>query len=559
MNEPHQWVNIKKGYDGSYCYCDASVKKYRKWLLRKYKTIETLNDTWGTFYRSFDEIFPPRWVNTYGDTIDFRKFTMENIVEEIAFRTSVIKNCDNKPVMAHAWGGGMVTCANLGGMAFDDWKNAKVFDKWGFSAFPNSADECCILGLGCNATRCAADGKEYWQSELSAGLRGTGLTQNGRIDNKSFAKIAIESIRYGAKGLLYWQFRKERIGLEFGGFSMTDYNGGDTSLSLEASRLCKAIKANEQVFETTEPPKAQVALILSVGSMLANWCSTGRENNKFSIDSISGYYKMFWEENIPVDILHEEFCKDLERYKVIILPSPYAVSEECAVKIKEYIKDGGIFISDPYFGAFDKQYKLSYAVPGMGFEEVFGVTEDDICLQNRVTIHGKGEKSNYVISGNMHKETFKNVTAEIVYTYDDMTPAIIKNSYGKGKAILSGVNLGLSYSSRKLISDDIISDDKANTSLDAKKIVLDICGLTNGCDIQGVNYSFTYSPKEKTEDLLYVINNRNKETNGKITCINKYKKAEIIYGEGRAFLSDSAVSFNLPENETVIIKLSKDI
>lgn len=35
-------------------------------------------------------------------------------------------------------------------------------------------------------------------------------------------------------------------------------------------------------------------------------------------------------------------------------------------------------LSDPYFGAFDKDMQLSYAVPGYGFAEIFGAREDDI-------------------------------------------------------------------------------------------------------------------------------------------------------------------------------------
>jgi len=231
MNEPHTWVDLAKKPSGIFCYCPASTKKFQNWLQKKYGDVETLNNAWGHFYRSFDEILPPRWMHSYSDYTDFRLFNMDNVVEEISFRTQVIKDCDNKPVIAHAWGGGAVTCSQLGGMAFDDWKNAKVFDKWGFSAFPQKASDCSSLALGCDATRCAADGKEVWQSELTAGINGTGLRQNGRIDDNTFYKFSLESIRHGAKGLLYWQYRKERFGSEFGGFPMTDYAGGPTNLS----------------------------------------------------------------------------------------------------------------------------------------------------------------------------------------------------------------------------------------------------------------------------------------------------------------------------------------
>ena len=155
MNEPHQWIDYVKPVNGIFCYCDASVRKFRDWLRVKYGDIAALNDAWGYFYRSFDEVRPPRWTPSFSDYADFRLFNMDNVAAEITFRSEIIRDCDTKPVIAHAWGGGAVTCANLGAMAFDDWKNAKVFDKWGYSAFPQSIGDASALAMGSTATRCA--------------------------------------------------------------------------------------------------------------------------------------------------------------------------------------------------------------------------------------------------------------------------------------------------------------------------------------------------------------------------------------------------------------------
>lgn len=559
MNEPHQWVNLNRNSDDSFCYCPATKATYRQWLQNKYETIDALNDAWGVFYNDFSQIHPPRWCATYIESIEFRKFTMENIAKEVAFRVGIIKQCDDKPVIAHAWGGGMIGCSNLGSMAFDDWKNAQMVDKWGFSAFPRSDEDCCMLALGCNGTRCAAGDKDYWQAELGAGLIGTGLTQMGRLNTKTFLKLAVESIRYGAKGLLFWQFRKERIGTEFGGFALSDYNGNDTNLSIAASDLCRAIQKNEAIFENVEVPKAKVALVLSVGAYLVDWCSTNRKNNKFAVDSTSGYYKMFWEENIPVDIIHEDFVGDLSQYRLIVVTAPYAISEKCAEALRFYVQGGGTLLSDPYFAAFDREYKLSREVPGMGFDEVFGGREDDMRMQESLRLYS--DTSSYTINGNRHRENFRDVGGEIVCRYEDSSAAIIKQKYGKGEAILSGVNLGLSYSSKRLIADDILSNDKNEGNTDVKRLTFDICGfgdaLKNPCNTPNVACSFVCGNENTAYDLLYIINNNSKKANGNIVCKNKYLDAEIIFGEGNACLNEISVSFALAEDAVIILKLKK--
>ena len=560
MNEPHQWVDYRRSPDGIFCYCDASVAKYRRWLEKKYGDIDTLNEAWGYFYRSFDEVRPPRWTTSYSDYTDFRLFTMDNIVEEIRFRSDIIRACDTKPVIAHAWGGGAVTCAQLGGMAFDDWKNAKVFDKWGYSAFPGGTGDCSSLGMGCDATRCAAGNKEYWQSELTAGINGTGLAQNGRLSDTTFNNFSLESIRHGAHGLLYWQFRKERFGSEFGGYAMTDYAGGPTNLTRCAERLCHMTQKNEDVLMNARQTPATVALIFSRRSYLASWASNWRKDNKYAVDCLNGYYRMFWEENIPVDILHEDETYDLSRYRLIVAPTSFALEPKFAAQLEQYIKNGGTFLSDPYFGAFDETMKLSYHVPGLGFDRVFGCEEDDFRVRGTLTLTDR-DGTPMRVEGNYHCETFRNVTGETLYRYEDGTPAIVENRYGTGRAILSGINLGLPYSSRALISDDILSRDKGNSCASVKAILMRLCDelgiVGNPCTAPGVKASLLDATETAHAALVILINSNSSGVEGTLPLLPGAKSCSEQLGTSHATLDvqTSTLHFSLDAAESAVIRI----
>ncbi|MBE6689386.1 MAG: hypothetical protein E7588_08975 [Ruminococcaceae bacterium] len=558
MNEPHQWNNYVNPYASITCYCDASVKRFREWLAKKYSDIKTLNDSWGHFYNDFDEIRPPRWTPSFADYADFRLFTIDNIRDEIKYRSEIIKSCDNKPVIAHAWGGGSVTCANLGGMAFDDWKNAQVFDKWGYSAFPKAASDCATLGMGCDATRCAAGGKEFWQSELTAGSNGTGLSITGRVDVNTFDKFCLESIRHGATGLLYWQYRSERFGNEWGGYSFTDYNGDATELSERAGELCRAVTAHEDYFLNGTQKPAEVALVFSLRSFLADWANTQERKNKFAVDSISGYYKIFWEENITADIIHESFAPELSRYKLIILPSPYAISESFSAKLKEYIKNGGTVISDPFYGAFEETFKRSYHIPGHGFEEVFGCTARDMRQRKEVTL--TDGKESYTLKGTQQFEVFKVPDGNVLYTTTNGEPAIISNKFGKGRAIISATNLGLSYSDRSLIADDIHSYDTANKSIFARDFVLKVAneaGVTpNICTANGVKVSVIRG-QNGLSYMAILINSTLEEATGTIEIGEKISDVRVIFGNAVCKATKSGIDFSLNPEESCIMVLEK--
>ena len=555
MNEPHQWVDGTQENANSYCYCEASVKEFRVWLQKKYGSIDRLNHAWGHYFADFDEVRPPRWTGAYSCYADFRLFTMDNIAKEISYRADIIRAADTRgiPVIAHSWGGGAITCSNLGSMAFDDWKNAAIFDKWGYSAFPQSSQDCVSLALGNTATRCAARGKEYWQSELNAGMVGTGLFARGRIDDHTFDKFSLESLRQGAKGLLYWQFRRERHGAELNGYSLTDVDGGETNLSRRAAKLCQTILQNTDLFEAGVAERAEVAIVFSIRSYLANWSDQNRTNNKFAVDSTGGYYRMLWEENIIADVLHEEIFEpsELAQYKAIILPAPYAISSKMAQALKRYIQNGGTLISDPLFGLLDEEMVLTDALPGFGFQEVFGCKQEDQRYAETV-LFDNGE----ILNGNCHKELYREVTAQVLRRYDDGSPAILCNQYGKGTAVLSGVNLGLCHSQRTLVSDDIHSTDAANASPTAKGIVLDVlkqAGVQmNPCSAENVKYSYLSCDKGA---LVILINSASQAVTATLPTPKPFGKVTDIYNHVPCDINETTLTVTLAPDQSTILRL----
>lgn len=196
INEPHQWVELAKSPPGVFCYCPATRAVFTQWLQRKYGSLEALNEAWGRRLGDWNEVRPPTWRFGFSDWCDWRSFTAENVAGLVARRAAVLRACSPRPVLGHAWGGGCVTCTELGAMAFDDWQNARPLDGWGYSAFPGSAAATILVGLGTVSTRSAAQGRPFWQAELGSGDFTGGLRRGGRLPPQLLEMWSWESIRH---------------------------------------------------------------------------------------------------------------------------------------------------------------------------------------------------------------------------------------------------------------------------------------------------------------------------------------------------------------------------
>ena len=151
--------------------------------------------------------------------------------------------------MIHTRGGAGIT-RNLAKEGIDDYRMAEMVDKFGTAAFPQCGPEHEYF-LAMAGARCAARGKEFWMAELQAGPYGMGVhrydaepvcefcgssTMEATIDKKvglfdpgevSAERLKMWSwsgIAQGGKGVLYWQYRNESFGLEYG-FGLTNLDG----------------------------------------------------------------------------------------------------------------------------------------------------------------------------------------------------------------------------------------------------------------------------------------------------------------------------------------------
>jgi len=75
-------------------YSEYAIHHYRKWLKKKYRTIDTLNEAWNKTYVSFDEIDPTRSPGRDAESIDWHLYRIRSITEYVSWFYRFYKKLD---------------------------------------------------------------------------------------------------------------------------------------------------------------------------------------------------------------------------------------------------------------------------------------------------------------------------------------------------------------------------------------------------------------------------------------------------------------------------------
>ncbi|MHC4444079.1 MAG: beta-galactosidase, partial [Planctomycetota bacterium] len=370
QNEP--MMEGARYHDEVYCYCQATLKRFREWLQRKYETLEALGTAWRQKHSCWEDVLPPREGGSWPDWIDFRNFALDNINDHIVWRKKAISdNAPNHAILMHGR-------ANTGGLldtntqVIDDWRLAKLVDLYGQAAFPGRMGDV-DYPLSMEVTRSSCYGKVWWQAELQGGGHGMGTGRHFVLRGDKLAYWSWVAVAMGAKAVLYWQYRPERMGYEYG-FGLTDLDGSGTDRTEAVKKLGTVLNKHAELFNTAKEQNNDVALTCSPNSYIIHGVSEFMATAP--IDSIKGIYAALMEGDLGADVIRadeEAVDDDYNKYKMIFMPCPTWISQRTAQKLRDFVSNGGTLVSEASLAQYDERLLASTMVPGMGMDEVFGV------------------------------------------------------------------------------------------------------------------------------------------------------------------------------------------
>lgn len=99
--------------------------------------------------------------------------------------------------------------------------------------------------------------------------------------------------------------------------------------------------------------------------------------------ALAGYHRMFFERNLPVDILSSRELADhnLSQYKLVIVPYPLMLSSDEALILKQYVAEGGHLFVEARPGWVDERGYAEARIPGFGWD---GQSHNRYCCETWV-------------------------------------------------------------------------------------------------------------------------------------------------------------------------------
>jgi len=521
-------------YPNMVCYCEYTKEKFREWLKAKYGSIEKLNEKIGTkffpiqIYSDWGEIdppWPPLREKNRGLALDWLRFRSDSLIELIRFEASIIRN-----IAPH-----QKITTNRISHQIDNYKLSKFLDFISYDSYPKYRREPdpAVASMYYDWFR-SMKNTSFWVMELQSGIFFLGkMPRPGEI-----RKWTYQAIGRGADGILYFRWRTTPYGVEQFVYGIP---GPDNRLDrryYEIKKVGEEIrKLEEHICETA--CKSDVAILCSYDNI---W-STDIEKDDYGrnfLEDMFSVYKGLWLNHIPVDIV-EPLC-DLTKYKIVFTPFFYIMNEEIALNLKEYVKNGGILISDARL-AVKNEYNgiFSEPLPGL-LTDLFGITIDDHDIvevgDNRRILGLEGapifaQKEASPVAW-VEALGLSDADALAIHkgTWLDGAPAITMHKYGGGRAIYIGtffstelVNLMV----RDFINGGLI---KPIANLDDSEVEV---ARRDGRDFS----------------LLFIINHSDKYKKVKLRLEKTYSIEDLF--DGRSFESNALTVDLKPDDVKVLM------
>ncbi len=466
-SEPHviNWAEFPYLTNPEFCFCPNTQRRFRAWLEVKYKTLGALNAAWYRRFARWDEVSPPRasTILSYTDYLDWRTFIGDKLAGDLKTRVDAIRSADSThPITSHAAVPGLFTSPTDGYGDPDDWKMSANADFFGTSLYPKHSESARPwpypqLAAALDFTRSAGHsyGKGFWIGELQAGQGVTGMRIADPVDSRDERLWMWQVLSHGAREIAVYAWYPMSSGYESNGYGLINLDGGLTDRARAAGKVAQTVARHASDFLTARPAPASVAILYNpLSSMVGGAEPSLSKLGNAERDSLLGLHRAFSEQQIPVDfVCAEDLTQNrLAQYKILFLPFPVMLSRDVAQGVARYVQNGGTAVAEARLAWNDERGFASDIVPGAGLAEVFGAREKVIRPVEKVQLLVEasaglpGLAPRQAVNAEAFEEDFEpRPGARVLARFSDGAPAMVENSYGRGKAILIGSFPALAY------------------------------------------------------------------------------------------------------------------
>ncbi|WP_433304400.1 beta-galactosidase [Actinoplanes sp. CA-030573] len=425
-------VSNELGCHNALCYCPASAEAFRGWLRDRYGTIAALNEAWGTAfwsqrYGDWTEVGPPLAVLSLrnpAQALDFQRFSSDQVLEQYRSEVAVLRAYTDVPITTNL----MVT-AHIRNLNYWSW--APHLDVVANDHYLDHrlADPAAELSFAADLTRGLASGRSWMLMEQAAGAVNW-QPHNLAKDPGELLRNTLAHVARGADAICFFQWRASAQGAEKFHSALLPHAGTDTTAWREAMELSAVLDRIGEVAGTTV--EADTAVLFSWESW---WAAEGDGRPSEAVhylDQVHHSYRALRELGITADVVAPE--ADLTRYRLVVIPCHYLVTDAQAAAVRRYVEGGGHVVVTFFSGIADEHDRIRLGGYPGAFRDVLGIVGEELrpLLPDAAVALDDGDH------GRLWTERLRAAGADVVRRFADGPlaggPAVTRNRYGSGLA-----------------------------------------------------------------------------------------------------------------------------
>jgi beta-galactosidase len=349
------------------CYCPHCEAAFILWLKGKYEKLDKLNAVWGRWYDTWEEVELPRNPHTFTDFVDWREFHIDTMTAEAAWRLAMLRELDPDHLRYLHVVPNTMAPFNVVTCAADDFALAEPCQV--FAATTNSGPVMTMQVVS------AARGRVTYNVESHVNHGCTSLHQRV-LHLPDLLDDFLPQIGLGIRGFLFWQYRSEVLGFEAPGWGLVGLDGSDRPITRAAAHFWQAVGSHAEALLDCPPPVAAVGIWRSRKNEIFHYAM--HQGFKPLIDSVEAYQLALYWQSVPTRTISGEMLAlgELDGLKLLIMPSPYYLTEEEAAQLDAWVRRGGIALVEAHLGGYNATTgRHSRVMPGCGLAEAWGLRE----------------------------------------------------------------------------------------------------------------------------------------------------------------------------------------
>ncbi|GAB3595859.1 beta-galactosidase [Microbacterium tumbae] len=436
-------ISNELGCHNLYDFSDDAARAFRSWLQERYRSLDALNDAWGTAfwsqrYSDWDEILPPRVAAAQrnpGQQLDFQRFSSDAVRDHLRAEAAVL--AEATPGVPRTTN--FMVASNVRDIDYITWADDVDFianDHYLLGGEIGRDD----LSFWANLTGGIAGGEPWFLMEHATGA------VNWREVNPpkrpgELIRDALTHVAHGADAVCYFQWRQSRAGGERYHSAMVPHAGASSRIFRDVVTLGGELDALAAV--TGSPrERAAVAILFDYES----WWVSGRDSHpttklRYEVE-VRDWYRALLDVGVRADVLPAR--ADLDGYDVVVAPMLHVMTDALRARLEQVVASGRHLITTYFSGIVDENDRVWLGGYPGALRDLLGITVEEfapLMAEESVRLESGAEAQDWT-------EWISHIADDVEvldrYAEGDLAhaPAVTRRRTGAGSAVYVSADIG---------------------------------------------------------------------------------------------------------------------